>query len=314
MLRFLFRRLLLIVFTLFVVSVAIFAVTEVLPGDVAKVILGQNATPEGLDAIRRELGLYRPATERYLDWIVGAIQGDLGQSYVQKTPIVDVVGQRIWTSVFLAGATLLVAVPLAVLAGIWTGIRPDTPADRLISLVGLVCMSLPEFVTGVLLIVLFSTLLDLLPSSSIMLPGTSPLSRPEVLVMPALTLTAVMFAHIMRMTRANVIQVMQANYVRTARLKGLPATKTYLRHVVPNAMLPTITIIALNVGFMLGGLIIVENVFAYPGLGQLLMVSITTRDVPLLQALSLLIAGVCAASNLVADVSYALLNPRIRMS
>lgn len=314
MLRFLFRRLLLIAFTLLVVSIAIFAVTEILPGDVAKVILGQNATPEGLDALRRELGLYRPAPERYLDWILSALQGDLGTSYVQKTPITTIIDERIWNSLVLAGVTLLIAVPLAVLAGIWTGIRPDGASDRALSLVGLVGMSLPEFVTGVLLIVLFSTLLGWLPSSSMLLPGTTPLSRPEVLVMPGLTLTAVVFAHIMRMTRASVIEVMQTNYVRTARLKGLAPRKLYLRHVVPNAMLPTVTIIAINVGFMLGGLIIVENVFAYPGLGQLLMISITTRDVPLLQALSLIIAGACALSNLVADVSYALLNPRIRLA
>jgi peptide/nickel transport system permease protein len=177
-----------------------------------------------------------------------------------------------------------------------------------------VAISLPEFVTGVLLIVIFSSTLDLFPSSSIVLPGTSPLSRPEILVLPTLTLTGVLFAYIMRMTRANVIEVLQSNYVRTAILKGLPMRRIIFRHVLPNAMLPTISIIAMNFGWMLGGLIIVENVFAYPGLGQQLLTSITTRDVPLLQALALLIAATYALSNLVADVSYALLNPRIRLA
>ena len=314
MLRFLFRRLILILITLFVISIAIFGVTEILPGDVAKVMMGQHATPEGLAAIRRELGLNRPAEVRYLSWIGGVLQGDFGRSYVEKVPITTIIGHRLGNSILLAVFALLVAVPSAVLAGLWAGIQPDRLPDRVISLISLIGISLPEFVTGVLLIVVFSTALDLLPSSSIMLPGTSPLTRPQVLVLPALTLTGVMFAHIMRMTRANVIEVMQTNYVRTAVLKGLPMTRIYLRHVIPNSMLPTISVIAMNTGFMLGGLIIVENVFAYPGLGQLLLLSITSRDVPLLQALSLIIAATYAFSNLAADISYAFLNPRIRLS
>ncbi len=173
-------------------------------------------------------------------------------------------------------------------------------------------ISLPEFVTAVLLIVIFSSTLGVLPSSSIILPGTSPLTRPEILVLPALTLTGVLFAYIMRMTRANVIEVMQSNYTRTAILKGLPMRRVLFRHVVPNAMLPTISVIAANIGWMLGGLIIVENVFAYPGLGRLVLEATQSRDVPLLQSVTLLIAATFAFSNLAADLCYAALNPRIR--
>ena len=186
----------------------------------------------------------------------------------------------------------LVAIPAAVLIGIWAGVYPDTKTDKVVSAISMVGISLPEFVTGLLLMIIFSSTFHLLPTTSIIPRGDSPLTRPEILVLPTLTLSAVVFAYIMRMTRANVMKVMQSHYVRTAILKGLPMRRVLFRHAVPNAMLPTITIIAENLGWMLGGLIIVENVFAYPGLGQLLLTSILTRDTPLLQACSLIIAGV----------------------
>ena len=296
------------------VSLAIFTITEILPGDVAVMMLRQGATEQNLKKVREDLGLDRPAYVRYLDWIGGAVRGDLGDSYVQKRPIVDVMGVRLRNSLVLAGFALLVAVPVAVLVGVWAGVHPDSPGDRIVSVASVVGISLPEFVTGVLLIIVFSLTLDLFPTTSGIPSGTSPLTRPQILVLPMLTLTGVMFAYIMRMTRANVIEVMQASYVRTAILKGLPMRKVIFQHVVPNAMLPTISIIAMNMGWMLGGLIIVENVFAYPGLGQLLLTSINTRDVPLLQGLSLIIAGTYALSNLIADLSYGALDPRIRLA
>ena len=305
-------RLGLIAVTLLVVSLAIFYVTELLPGDVAKMILRQGATEENLAVVRKDLGLDRPAAERYLDWVGNAVQGDLGDSYVQKRPVTDIVKPRLKNSAILAVFAFLMAVPTAVLVGIWAGVRKDSWGDRLVSIGSLVAISLPEFVTGVLLIVIFSSTFQLLPSSSIILPGTSPLTRPEILVLPALTLTGVLFAYIMRMTRANVIEVMESNYVRTAILKGLPMRRVLLRHVLPNAMLPTISVIGTNIGWMFGGLIIVESVFAYPGLGRLVLTSITTRDVPLLQSVTLLIAATYAFSNLLADLSYAVLNPKIR--
>ncbi|MCH7705970.1 MAG: ABC transporter permease [Chloroflexi bacterium] len=313
MVRFLVRRISLIMVTLLVVSAAIFTVTEILPGDAAKVILGQSATPEGLAALRLELGLERPAYVRYLDWISGVARGDWGTSYRQKLPITQVVGHRLENSLYLAVFAFFFGVPLAVFAGIWAGVRPNRLGDRVISTISLVGISLPEFVTGVLLIIVFSSFLHILPSSSIMMPGENPLTRPQVMVLPAITLIAVLFAYIMRMTRANVMEVMESHYVRTAILKGMPMRRVILRHVLPNSMLPTITIIAQNFGYMLGGLIIVENVFAYPGLGQLLLSAMQNRDVPLLEALALIIAGTYTLSNLVADVSYAALDPRIRV-
>jgi len=314
MLRFLAVRLSLIALTLLVVSVLIFTITEVLPGDAAQQQLGQSVTPESLEALRAKYGLNRPAHVRYLDWIGGMVSGDLGDSYKYNKPVINVVRPRVFNSVVLAAFAFLVAVPTAVFSGVWAGVRRNSFGDQLVSIASLVGISLPEFVTGVLFIVIFASALRWLPSSSVMLPATNPLTRPSILVLPTLTLTGVLFAYIMRMTRANVIEEMQANYVRTAILKGLSMQRVIWRHVIPNAMLPTISVIAVNIGWMLGGLIIVENVFAYPGIGSLLLVSIQSRDVPILQALALLIAVTYALSNLLADLSYGLLNPRIRVS
>lgn len=314
MLRFLTVRLSLIVVTLLVVSLAIFLITEILPGDVASKMLGQYATEQSLKNLREELNLDRPAWERYGTWAWGAVRFDFGKSLVQRSPISGIIWQRLPNSLYLAVFAFLVAVPTAVLVGIWAGVRPDTITDKVVSAISMVGISLPEFVTGLLLIIVFSSTFHLLPSTSIIPRGGSPLSRPEILVLPVLTLTGVLFAYVMRMTRANVMEVMQSHYVRTAILKGLPMRRVLFRHVVPNAMLPTISVIAMNLGWMLGGLIIVENVFAYPGLGQLLLTSILTRDVHLLQACALIIATVYTFSNLLADISYGILDPRIRVT
>lgn len=311
--RFLIRRVALIGITLLIVSVIIFVATEILPGDVASVILGQSATPEDLENLRRDLGLDRPLYVRYLDWITGVLRGDLGVSAVFHWPVFQLVTERLGNSAILAGFGFLVAVPAAVLTGVWAGVHKESLGDRIASILALVGISLPEFVTGVFLIVLFSSTLGLLPASSVILPGTSPFTRPQILVMPALTLTGVLFAYIMRMTRENVIAVMESNYVRTAVLKGLPMRRIVIRHVVPNAMLPTITVIASSIGWMFGGLIIVESVFSYAGLGRLMMDAVTNRDVPLLQALALLSAATYSFCNLVADLCYAALNPRVRL-
>jgi peptide/nickel transport system permease protein len=304
----------LIIVTLAVISLAIFAIVEILPGDVAKMMLKQNATEESLDRLREQLGLYRPWYERYFDWVWGVLRGDWGTSYVTGIPISEILGRRVVHSLALALFALVFGIPLAVLAGIWAGIRPDRLADRIMSMVGMVGISMPEFVTGVIFMLVLASKFELLPPTSMMLPGETPWTRPQILVLPALTLTVVLFAYIMRMTRASVIEVMQSAYVRTATLKGIPMHQVVRRHVLPNAMLPTITIIAANMGYMLGGLIIVENVFAYPGLGQMLLFSIQQRDFPLLESLVLLIAGTYAISNLLADLSYAALDPRIRVS
>ena len=314
MTRFFIRRLILIVLTLLVVSIAIFAVTTILPGDVAQIILGKGATPQDVETLRNELGLNRPAYYQYMDWIGGIVQGDLGDSLYLRRPIAELLQSRLTNSLVLAVFAFFVAIPSAMLVGIWAGTHRDSKTDRVMSTMSMVAISLPEFVTGMLLIVILSSTLHLLPSSSMMLPGSSPLTRPQILIMPALTLTGVIFGYVMRMTRANVIEVLQCNYVRTAILKGLPMQRVILHHVVPNAILPTITIVAASIGWLLGGLIVVEVVFAYPGLGRLLLGAVETRDVPLLQITTLIIAATFTFSNLAADLLCAVLDRRVRLS
>jgi len=307
-------RFALILLTLVVVSLAIFGVTEVLPGDVAEAVLGKSRTPGALETLREQMGLDQPPWKRYLNWVGGVFQGDLGTSLVQDRPVTEILKSRLQNSLVLAIAAFCIAVPSAILVGVWAGVRRGSAGDHTVSVLSLVAISLPEFVTGFILIVILSSTLGWLPSSSIVLPGTSPLARPEILIMPVLTMTAVLFGYIMRMTRANIIEALETNYVRTAILKGLPRWQVIWRHAVPNAMLPTISVVSINVGWMLGGLIIVESVFGYPGLGLTLINAINRRDLPVLQAVALLVAGTYAVSNLVADLMYVWLNPRIRIS
>jgi peptide/nickel transport system permease protein len=312
--RFFIVRISLILVTLLFVSATIFAMTEVLSGDAATAALGQGKTDENVEALRKKLGLDDPPHVRYLNWLGGVVQGDFGESLRDGQPVGNLVRARLANSLLLAAFAFVVGVPTAVAVGILTAVKKDSLIDRLFSVVSLVAISLPEFVTGVVLIIIFSTTLGLLPSSSLIQPGTSPLSRPEILILPAATLIGVLFAYIMRMTRANLIEELDTDYVRTATLKGLSYQRVVFRHAVPNAMLPTISVITINIGWMLGGLIIVESVFAYPGLGRLLLTSIETRDTPLLQALALVLAAAYAISNLIADLSYAALNPRVRLN
>ena len=313
MARFLIVRLSLIVVTLLAVSVAIFSLIEFAPGDAAAIILGQGATPDNLKALRERMGLDKPPHVRYLDWVGGAVRGDLGNT-AAGAEISGIVGGRLFNSALLAVGAFLIAVPLGLVAGVLVGANSDTPLDRVLTLGGLLTISLPEFVTGIVLVLILSTTLGWLPSSSIMMPGETILGNPQVLVMPILTVTGALFAYIFRMARANVIEVMGSNYVRTAVLKGLPMRTVIVRHVLPNALLPTITVIANNVGWLFGGLIIVENLFAYPGMGSLLIQAINARDIRLLQSTAMIIAAVYAFSNLAADLAYGALNPRVRLS
>ena len=314
MARFLVVRLSLIIVTLLAVSVAIFALIEAVPGDAASVMQAQQATPDSLRNLRAQMGLDRPPHIRYLDWIWDAMRGDLGQSAKSNASISEVMGGRLANSALLAVLAFVIAVPLGLVMGVWVGTRADTKMDRFLTMGGLVTISLPEFVTGVVMILILSSTLGWLPSSSIMMPGESIIGNPKVLVMPVLTVTGALFAYIMRMARANVIEVMESNYVRTAILKGLPMRTVVTRHVLRNALLPTITVIANNVGWMFGGLIIIENLFAYPGMGSLLIQAIDTRDIRMLQSTALVIASVYAFSNLAADLAYGALNPRVRLS
>lgn len=313
MARFLIVRLTLIVVTLLAVSIAIFSLVEFAPGDAAAIILGQGATPDNLKALRERLGLDKPPHVRYLEWIGGVARADLGVT-ANGAPISGIVGGRLFNSALLAVGAFLIAIPLGLVMGVLVGANSDTPMDRVLTLGGLLTISLPEFVTGVVLVLILSTTLGWLPSSSIMMPGETILGNPQVLIMPILTVTGALFAYIFRMARANVIEVMGSNYVRTAILKGLPMRTVIIRHVLPNALLPTITVIANNVGWLFGGLIIIENLFAYPGMGSLLISAINARDIRLLQTTAMIIAAVYAFSNLAADLTYGALNPRVRLS
>ena len=312
MLRFLGRRFAFMVLTLFIVSAVIFAVTELLPGDVAVMILGSEATDETLAALRTQLGLDRPAPARYVDWLSGAARGDFGESLRMRTEVGPLVFERLKNSLALAGIAFVVGVPLALGLGIIAGLRKDGPIDKAITMTTLLGISVPEFVIGSVLIILFASLWPILPATSLIDPSANPLESVKYLILPATTLVLVTLAHTARMTRASVVRVLRTDYVRTATLKGMPRTRVILRHVLPNALLPSITIIAINVGWMIGGLIVVETVFGYPGLGQLMIFAVTNRDVPLVQAVALLVAMIYAVANLGADLLYAALNPRIR--
>lgn len=312
MLQFIVRRLGFMVLTLFIVSIVIFAVTEVLPGDAARAALGSEATEESLRALRERMGLDRPAYVRYVDWLASAVQGDFGTSLRMNVEVGPLIMQRLGNSLALAGIALLVSVPLAITLGVIAGLRHGKPTDHAISVGTLAGVSMPEFVVGTVLIILFASVWPILPPSSLMEPEQNPFSRPAILVLPSVTLLAVTLAHTTRMTRASMISVMETDYVRTAILKGMPWRRVVARHALPNALLPTITIIAINIGWMIGGLIIVETVFSYPGLGQLIRQAITNRDIPLMQGVALLVTFIYAFANLIADVLYTVLNPRIR--
>lgn len=275
-------------------------------------ILGQQATPEDLATLRVKLGLDRPAYVRYLEWVGGILHGDLGKSLRMGLPVGPLLSQRLRNSLVLALLAFVVGVPISVLLGIIAGLARERWPDSLVSVGTLVAVSFPEFVTGVFLIIIFSSWLRWLPPSSLIEPEANPLESLRYLILPATTLMLVMMAHIARMTRSSMVEVMGSNYIRTAILKGMPRRTVIFGHALRNALLPTISIIAINVGWLMGGLIVVESVFAYPGMGQLLLFAISNHDVPLLQAVTLVIAAIYSLSNLAADLLYRFSNPRIR--
>lgn len=311
--RYLLRRIGFLLLTLLISSALIFVICRLLPGDVARVILGREASDVAVAALREELGLNRPLPLQYVDWLAGFVTGNWGESFSTRQPIRALVGERLANSLMLAGLTMLIAVPLAIALGVLAGLRADKPADAAISVSSLAVVGLPEFVTGLILIELFAFRLRWLPANSSIAPGAGFFEALPQLVLPAITATLVLLAYIVRLTRAGVIEELKQGYVRTAALKGLPWRTVVLRHVLRNALLPTITVVAISLGWLISGLIVVENVFNYPGLGRLLTFAIDRRDLPLLQALSMVTVLVFALSNLAADLLYALLNPRIRL-
>lgn len=324
MIRYLLRRLGFLLLTLLVTSLIIFAVTQFLPGDVCRIILGREAGEGALQACRLRLGLDQPAPLQYLDWLGDFVQGDWGQSYSTQSDIRPLVFGRLRNSLRLALVTMLIAVPVAIFLGIIAGLNADKPLDNIISVASLSVVGLPEFVTGLVLIQIFAfTFNDVLernfgirpfPANSSVAPEATFLEALPYLVLPALTATLVLLAYIARLTRAGVVEELKQPYVRTATLKGLPRRTVVFKHVLRNALLPTITVIAISFGWLISGLIVIENVYNYPGLGRLLLFAIDRRDLPMLQAITMVTVVGFALANLAADLLYAWLNPRIRLS
>jgi len=309
--RFLARRLGLMLLTLWLMSILVFVITSILPGDAARTILGQHATPEAVAGLRRELDLDHPPPVLYLRWITGFVTGDWGESPSLQVPISDVLPNRLFNSLVLAVAALIVIVPTSIAFGLLAALRQDRPTDRVISVTGLSLMAVPEFVSGILLLTVFGLWLDWLPTTSVA-AGGDPLTEPQHLVLPVLSLSLVFFGYVSRMMRASTIAVLGSAYVRTAMLKGLPLRQVLLRHVLRNAVVPTITVVMSSIGYLVGGLVVVESLFGYPGLGGLLLYAGLHHDVPLLEDCAMIVAVIYMGGNLTADLLYAYLNPQIR--
>ncbi len=309
---YLLRRLGFILITLFLASIIIFAATQLLPGDVAQVMLGKFATEEALVNLRAELGVDRPAYVQYFDWLGRFITGDWGNSMVSRQPVRPLIAARIRNSSMLAIVALLFYVPLGIVFGVIAALNREKAVDQIISGFSMAFVGLPEFVTGLLLISAFAFGLALLPANSSIAPGASFKEALPSLILPAITVSLTGLGYITRMTRASTIDVLNSDYVRAADLKGLPRRWVLARHVLRNSLLPTVTVVAMGIGYLIGGLIIAEAVFGYPGLGRLIVYGIQRRDVILVQACSMVVVTVYSLSNLIADILYSILNPRIR--
>jgi peptide/nickel transport system permease protein len=311
--RYFLKRLGLALITLVLVSLAVFGVAEVLPGDVGRTILGPYASNEQVERLNHELGNDRPLLVRYGEWIGGFVTGDWGESQLLNTPVRPLVSERLKNSLILGGFALLLIVPLSIGLGVLAALHYGKFLDRLISVTGLSLIALPEFVAGVILLVVFAVKLGWFPVSS-NVPSANPVDVFQQLLLPSIPLMLVLFGYISRMARAGTVESLHSNYVRTAILKGLPRRQVIARHVLRNALLPTISVVSVQVGYLVGGLVVIETLFSYPGIGKLVLDSAVGHDLPVLEATVLTVALLYMVSNLVADVLYAVLNPRIRLA
>ncbi|MFZ5963222.1 ABC transporter permease [Thalassococcus sp. BH17M4-6] len=325
-LKIILQRLALGVLTLFIVSVVIFTAVNMLPGDFAQAILGQGATPEAVNAIRRDLGLDQPPVVRYFQWLGDAVQGDLGNSFAQANfasfvgadgssnmaSVANQIAPRFWNTMFLAGVTAVIAVPFAVILGILAALYRNSAFDKFANIFTLSSISSPEFFLAYILILFLAVLNPLLPSLSNIFEGMSLGERLEKTLLPALTLTLVVTAHMMRMTRAAIINLLASPYIEMARLKGISPLRVIVKHALPNALAPIINVIALNLAYLITGVVVVEVVFVYPGIGQLFVDSVKIRDIPVVQACCLIFAGAYILLNLTADIMSIISNPRLR--
>lgn len=325
-LKIVLQRLALGVLTLFIVSIVIFTAVNMLPGDFAQLILGQGATPEAVTAIRQDLGLDQSPVTRYLQWLGKAIQGDLGNSFAQANfasfagegtgsgfgSVAGQIAPRFANTMFLAGVTAMIAVPFSITLGLLAALYRNSLFDRFANIFTLSSISSPEFFLAYVLILFLAVLNPILPSLSNIYEGMGFGERLQKTMLPALTLTLVVTAHMMRMTRAAIINLLASPYIEMARLKGMSPMRVIVKHALPNALAPIINVIALNLAYLITGVVVVEVVFVYPGIGQLFVDSVKIRDIPVVQACCLIFAAAYILLNLTADVLSILSNPRLR--
>jgi peptide/nickel transport system permease protein len=310
-LKLLSQRLALGLLSLLAVSVIIFLAVGLLPGDLAQAMLGQSATAETLAALRTQLGLDQPPLARFMAWIWHFVQGDLGVSLANQRPIAELVGTRLGNTLFLAAFAALVSVPLALLLGMLAALYRNSWFDRLLNTSALSAVSFPEFFVAYLLILVFSVKLNWFPSISNLAPDASLGAMMQASILPVATLSLVVIAQMMRMTRAALINLLASPYIEMARLKGIGQARIIFRHALPNALAPIVNVVALNLAYLVVGVVVVEVVFVYPGLGQLLVDSVAKRDIPVVQACSLIFAGTYILLNTLADVLSIASNPRL---
>lgn len=306
------RRLLLVVVVLVAVSFLVFAITAILPGNVAYLILGPFAPPEQVQALETKLGLNDPVLVQYWRWVSRFVTGDFGQSMLMSRPIAPILGEAIWRSLILTSVSFVLIALIGVTLGVVAALRHNRPLDHAVSVATYLGIAVPEFFWAIVVILVFASTLGWLPAS-----GYEPISAgvwiwAKHLIAPTLTLVFAHLAHVSRLTRSSMIEVLQSPYVTAARAKGLPERVVVVRHALRNALMPTITVLALDIGRLMGGIVVIETVFAYPGLGRLLIFSIQQRDIPMLQAAIVVVAAIYALANLTADLLYAFLNPKIR--
>jgi peptide/nickel transport system permease protein len=309
---FVVRRLLLGLLVLILVSILVFVATQLL-GDPARAILGRDATKDSIAKLHRELHLDQSAPAQYLSWVGGLLHGDFGTSLASKEPVSQLLGPRLVNSAVLVFCAAVISIPLSIAIGAWAALKREKAFDTITSNLMLVLAALPEFVVAVLLVILFATtVLHILPSISQIQPGQRPWDVPKELILPTATLVIVVAPYVARIMRASMVEVLESDYVEMARLKGLPERTVLVRHALPNAIGPVFQVIAINLAYLAGGIVIVEYVFNYSGIGSALQDAVVNHDVPVVQALAMLIAAVYVVVNLLADVATILVTPRLR--
>jgi peptide/nickel transport system permease protein len=313
MATFLLKRLGLMVLTLFILSLIVFLAGQVLPGDPGRAILGPFAANSAVHSLDTQLGVNRPLVTRYLSWIGGVLHGNFGESYSYQSPVAPFIGAALINSLKLALLAFVIVVPLGILGGVIAALRYGSWADRVISVTGLSLTTVPEFVSGIVLIVVFGIELKVLPVTAAAGAGASIGSQFQHLILPAIPLVFILFGYIARMARAGTIEALNSDYTRTAVLKGLPQATVIRRHVLRNSLLPTITVIATQTGYLIGGLVVVERLFNYQGIGNLIFKAAQAKDFPMLEAGILVIGVVYVVATLVADLLLIALNPRLRI-